>query len=87
VLIIDGPDGRTTDSRTVGVDPCSTKRVVFHVTKATAGTYYVSCAGLDGQFTVSGGAFAGLGTGGIVTIAVIVIALIVGLIFVLRRRE
>jgi parallel beta-helix repeat protein len=89
VLIIDGPDGRTTESQTIGVSPGSCQNVAFTVTKATPGTYHVSLAGLGGQFTVVGGgvfSIGGLGTWGIVAIAIIAIVLILGLVFILRRE-
>jgi parallel beta-helix repeat protein len=91
VLIIDGPDGRTTKSQTVGVLPGSCQYVVFTVSKATPGTYHVSLAGLEAQFTVTGGGIFGgeLGTGGIVAIVVVAIIFIVALILIVRstRRE
>ena len=91
VLIIDGPDGRTTKSQAVGVSPGSCQDVVFTVSKATPGTYHVSLAGLGGQFTVMGsGIFGGkLGTGGIIAIVIVAIIFIVALILIVRgtRRE
>jgi parallel beta-helix repeat protein len=91
VLIIDGPDGRTTKSQTVGVSPGSCQDVVFTVSKTTPGTYDVSLAGFEGQFTVTGGEVSGgeLGTGGIVAIVVVAIVFIVALILTVRstRRE
>lgn len=89
VLVIDGPDGRTTQSKTVGVEPGSSQNVVFSVSKATPGTYHVSLAGLGGSFTVVSGGVSGgggLGTAGIICIVVVAIALIAALVFLLRRR-
>jgi hypothetical protein len=86
-LVITGPDGTTTDSQTVTVSPNAATKVSFTVQKSTPGTYSVNLAGMQGQFTVTGGsAFGGgLGTGGMVAIVVIIIALIVGLVFIFRR--
>jgi len=86
-LVITGPDGTTTDSRTVTVSPGAAQKVSFTVQKSTPGTYNVNLAGMHGQFTVTGGsAFGGgLGTGGMIAIAVIIIALILGLVFIFRR--
>ena len=74
-------------SQTVTVVPGSTQNVVFTVTRATPGTYNVLVEGQRGQFVVKststfGG--GGLGTGGIIAIVVVLIALIVGLIFIMR---
>ena len=78
-------------SQTVGVSPGCCQDVVFKVTKSTPGTYQVSVKGQQGQFTVlapaATGFFAGgLGTGGIIAIVVIVIALILGLVLILKRE-
>ncbi len=78
-------------SQTVGVSPGCCQDVVFRVTKSTPGTYQVSVKGQQGQFTVlapaATGFFAGgLGAGGIIAIVVFVIALILGLVLILRRE-
>jgi PKD repeat protein len=84
-------NGVLEDSQTVTVSPGSSQLVVFTVTKAEPGTYQVLLEGNEGQFTVLGRAAAGhwagpLGTGGIIAIVVFVIALVLGLVFILRRE-
>ena len=83
-------NGQLENSNTVGVAPGSTQAVVFTVTRADVGTYDVSFAGLQAQFTVVQPSGGGLGTGGIIAIVVVVIVLILALIFVvpgIRKRE
>ncbi len=87
-------NGNAEQSQTVSVSPDSTQNVVFTVTKATPGTYSVVVEGQSGQFVVvAGGGIlgvggaGGLGTGGLIAIIVVVLALIVGLIFLRRGRE
>jgi parallel beta-helix repeat protein len=80
-------NGNAEQSKTVTVSPGSSQNVAFTVSKATRGTYAVLLEGQSGQFTVKsttalGG--GGLGTGGIIAIVLVVIAIIVGLIFVMR---
>jgi len=80
-------NGKAEQSRTVTVAPGSSQNVVFTVTRATPGTYNVLVEGQNGQFAVrSTSVFGGggLGTGGIIAIIVVLIALIVGLILVMR---
>jgi PKD repeat protein len=83
-------NGVLEDSQTVTVSPGSSQLVVFIVTRAEPGTYQVLLEGNEGQFTVLGradGQWAGpLGTGGIIAIVVFVIALVLGLVFILRRE-
>jgi len=83
-------NGHMEDSQTVSVSPGSAKNVVFTVTRTEPGTYQVLLEGNEGQFTVlgtAGGHWAGpLGTGGIIAIVVFVIALVLALVFVLRRE-
>jgi len=77
------------DSQSVSVAPGMTKDVIFTVSKSQAGVYDVLLAEQSGQFkVVSTGWFGGgLGTGGIIAIVLIVIALIVALVFVFRRTR
>jgi hypothetical protein len=87
-LVITGPDGTTTDSQTVTVSPGAATKVSFTVQKSTPGTYSVNLAGMHGQFTVTGGGSmfgGGLGTGGMIAIVVIILALIIGLVVIFRR--
>jgi len=80
-------NGKAEQSQTVTVAPGSSQNVVFTVTKATPGTYNVRVEGQNGQFVVRSTSIfggGGLGTGGIIAIVVVLIALIVGLIFVMR---
>ncbi len=79
-------NGVVEDSQSVSVAGGTSKNVIFTVSKSQAGVYDVSLAGQNGQFdVVSTGWFGGgLGTGGIIAIVVIVIALIVALVFILR---
>jgi PKD repeat protein len=82
-------NGNLEDSQTVTVSAGSSKTVVFTVTKSAPGTYQVMLEGNVGQFTVLGtaGQWGGpLGVGGIIAIVVIVIALVVGLVFILKRE-
>ena len=84
-------NGHLEDSQTVSVSPGSAKNVVFTVTRTEPGTYQVLLEGNEGQFTVLGTADANhwagpLGTGGIIAIVIFVIALALGLVFVLRRE-
>jgi hypothetical protein len=84
-------NGHLEDSQTVSVSPGSAKNVVFRVTKSEPGTYQVMLEGNVGQFIVLSTAGAGhwagpLGTGGIIAIVVFVIALVLGLVFILRRE-
>ena len=80
-------NGNAEQSQAVTVSPGSTQNVVFTVTRATPGTYNVLVEGQSGQFAVRSTSIfggGGLGTGGIIAIIVVVLALIVGLIFVTR---
>lgn len=83
-------NGNLEDSQTVSVSPGSAKNVVFRATKSEPGTYQVLLEGNEGQFTVTGTAdshWGGpLGTGGIIAIVVFVVALVLGLFFILRRE-
>jgi len=83
-------NGVLEQSQTVSVSAGSAKTVVFTVTKSEPGTYQVMLEGNEGQFTVTGtagGHWGGpLGTGGIIAIVVVVIALVLGLVFILRRE-
>ena len=95
-------NGNAEQSQTVSLAPGAAKNVVFTVTRAAPGTYIVTVEGQSGQFVVvaggagggggilggggAGGA-GGLGTGGLIAIVVVVLALIVGLIFLRRSRE
>ena len=85
-------NGQLENSRTVGVSPGSCQNVVFRVSKATPGIYQVSLEGQQGQFTVIAPPtttyFSGsLGTGGIITIAVVALALIAALVFLVARTR
>jgi PKD repeat protein len=81
-------NGQLENSETVSVGAGSTREVVFTVTRADAGTYEVSFAGLQGQFTVVSTPVlgTGLGTAGIVAIIVVAIVLIAAVVYLLRRR-
>jgi hypothetical protein len=84
-------NGYLADSQMVTVPAGSSQLVVFTVTKTEPGTYQVLLEGHEGQFTVLRTAGAGhwagpLGTGGIIVIVIFVIALVLGLVFVLRRQ-
>ena len=92
----DAPDSHTVqlyindnleDSQTVDLPPHSVKNVVFTVAKKTPGTYTVSLEGQSEQFTVVGAPVpgGGLGTGGIVTIIVVALALIVAVALISRK--
>jgi PKD repeat protein len=83
-------NGYLESSQTVTVPPDSSQLVVFRVTRAQPGTYHVSLEGHEGQFSVVGTAATqwggSLGTGGIIAIIVVAIALILALVFIFRRR-
>jgi len=94
-------NGYLADSQAVPVSPGSSKNVVFRVRADSEflggiyvgpGTYKVNVEGMEGQFFVLAPeapitAFGGpLGTGGIIVIVVVVIALVCGLFFGLRRE-
>lgn len=84
-------NGYLADTQMVTVPAGSSQLVVFTVTKTEPGTYQVLLEGHEGQFTVLSTAGAGhwagpLGTGGIIVIVIFVIALVLGLVFVLRRQ-
>ena len=92
----DAPDSRLVplyindnreDSQTVDIPPHSIKNVVFTVAKKTPGTYAVSLEGQSEQFTVVGAPSpgGGLGSGGIVTIIVVAVALIVAIALISRK--
>jgi len=85
-------NGQLENSETVSVGAGATREVMFGVSRAEAGTYNVSFAGLQGQFSVVATPLfgTGLGTAGIIAIIVVAIALIAALVFLiprLRKRE
>jgi len=79
--------GQLENSETVSVGAGATREVMFTVARGEAGTYDVSFAGLQGQFTVVATPLfgTGLGTGGIIAIIVVVIVLIAALVFLIPR--
>ena len=82
-------NGVVEGSQSVSVAPGMTENVVFTVSKSQAGVYDVLIAEQSGQFeVVSAGWFGGgLNTSGIVAIVLIVIAIILALVFILRRTR
>ena len=86
-------NGNVESSQMVSVAGGSTQNAVFHVTKSTPGAYQVLLEGEVGQFTVltpqktSSFGSGGLGTGGIVAIVVIAIALIVAMVLLFARTK
>ena len=83
-------NGQVEDTKAVTVPPNSAVRVTFAVHKAEPGTYNVSLAGEQGNFTVLGGGSSGGGLSspliiGIVLIFVAVFLGILGLIMRTRR--
>ena len=82
-------NGAVEDSQSVSVAPGVTENVIFKVSKSQAGVYDVLIAEQSGQFEVVGGGWVGggLGTSRIVAIVAIAIALIVGVVFILRRAR
>ena len=90
-------DGYVEQSQTVSVSPGATRLVVFRTSKTVPGTYEVAMEGAQGQFIVldisestaqpSATASGGLGTAGIVTIVIIVLALIVAMVFIFRSTS
>ena len=82
-------NGAVEDSQSVSVAPGMTENVIFTVSKSQAGVYDVLIAEQSGQFeVVSAGWFGGgLNTSGIVAIVLIVIAIILALVFILRRTR
>ena len=89
-------NGSTEQSQSVAVSGGSCKEVLFTVAKAVPGTYQVAINGMTGQFsvlaprtvqgTVASQQHTGLGTGGLIAIAAIVVVLIVALVYVFRRE-
>jgi parallel beta-helix repeat protein len=88
-LKVSGPGGTITKSKAVTVSPGAAQKVSFTVTESVPGTYQVTLAGSSGQFTVIStgvaGTGGGLGTGGMIAIVVIILALIAGLVVIFRR--
>ena len=86
-------NGYPEQSQMVSVAGGSTQNAVFHVTKSTPGAYQVLLEGEVGQFTVltpqetSNFGGGGLGTGGIIAIVVIAIALIVAMVLLFARTK
>lgn len=83
-------NGYPEESQTVTVAPGSSHLVIFRVTRAQPGTYQVLVEGDSGQFFVIGtGATqwdGSLGTGGVIAIIVVAIALILALVVIFRKR-
>jgi hypothetical protein len=94
-------NGQLEQSQTVGVGPGGGENVLFQVRRAVPGTYTVSVEGREAQFTVLGmgppqaapappmasaGIGGALGTGGIIAIIVVIIALAIGLVIILKKQ-
>jgi PKD repeat protein len=83
-------NGHHEGSHTVSVAAGSSSVALFTVIRSQPGTYHVSVDGHQGQFIVLGGQtthWGGpLGTGGIIAIIVVALALVLGLVLVFRRR-
>jgi hypothetical protein len=94
-------NGQPEQSQTVGVGPGGGENVLFQVRRAIPGTYTVSVEGREAQFTVLGmgppqaapappmasaGIGGALGTGGIIAIIVVIIALAIGLVIILKKQ-
>jgi PKD repeat protein len=83
-------NGYPEESQTVTVAPGSSHLVIFRVTRAQPGTYQVLVEGASGQFFVIGTGAAqwdgSLGTGGIIAIIVVAIALVLALVVIFRKR-
>jgi hypothetical protein len=82
-------NGSQEDSCVVRISPGSSQNVVFAVSRSTSGAYDVSLEGLQGQFTVAAppatSSPGGLGTGTLIVIAAIIVALIAAIVFVIAR--
>jgi len=89
-------NGSVEQSQSVAVSGGSCKEVQFTVAKAVPGTYQVAVNGMQGQFTVlaprtvqgtvASQQHTGLGTGGLIAIAAIMVVLVVALVYVFRRE-
>ena len=83
-------NGKLEDSYTASsIAPGSLENVVFTVSRSTPGTYEVSLEGLQGQFTVAApsgtSSPGGLGTGTLIVIVAIIVALIAAIVLVFSR--
>lgn len=89
-------NGSAEQSQSIAVSGGCCKEVLFIVAKAVPGTYQVAIDGMTGQFsvlaprtvqgTVASRQYTGLGTGGLIAIAAIVVVLVVALVYVFRRE-
>ena len=88
-------NGSAEQSQSVAVSGGSCKEVLFTIAKAVPGTYQVAINGMTGQFsvlaprtvqgTVASQQQTGLGTGGLIAIIVVVLALVGALVILFRR--
>ncbi|MBN1856964.1 MAG: hypothetical protein JW846_08435 [Dehalococcoidia bacterium] len=89
-------NGVAEQSQSVAASGGSCKQVVFAVARAVPGTYQVSVGGMQGQFSVlaprtvqasvASRQHTGLGTGGLVAIAAVMVVLVFALVYVFRRE-
>jgi hypothetical protein len=89
-------NGVAEQSQSVATSGGSCKQVVFAVARAVPGTYQVSVGGMQGQFSVlaprtvqasvASTQHTGLGTGGLVAIAAMMVVLVFALVYVFRRE-
>jgi len=89
-------NGVAEQSQRVAASGGSCKQVVFAVARAVPGTYQVSVGGMQGQFSVvaprtvqasvASTQHTGLGTGGLVAIAAVMVVLVFALVYVFRRE-
>ncbi len=87
-------NGSADQSQNVAVSGGSCQAVVFTLSRAVPGTYQVSVGGMQGQFTVlaprtvqssvASKQYTGLGTGGLIAIALMVAVLVIALVYVFR---
>jgi len=88
-------NGVAEQSQSVSVSGGACKEVRFALTRAVPGTYQIAVDGMQGQFivlaprtvqsSVASHQYTGLGTGGLIAIAAIIVALVAALVHIFRR--
>ncbi len=89
-------NGNAEQSQTVSVSPGACQQVTFRISRAVPGTYQVGVDGMIGQFSVLAPRTVtqnvpteqdtGIGTGGIIALVAVAIALIVGLVVIFKKE-
>jgi hypothetical protein len=89
-------NGTAEQSQSVAVSGGACKEVRFALARVVPGTYQVAIDGMQGQFTVlaprtvqssvASQHYTGLGTGGLIAIAAMLVALLMALFVIFRRK-